>query len=170
RDGAMATLADRLHRALDAATIANTGEPLPESSRVVPSTGPADAIQVAVVGAHLAGQPLNSQLTDRGATLLATVLTAPGYSLYALAGAVPPKPGLIFDGRGAGRIEVEIWSVPSAAFGSFVAGIPAPLGIGTIRLEDGSFVQGFLCEAHAIAGAQDITSRGGWRAFVGGTA
>jgi allophanate hydrolase len=168
RDGAIATLADRLHRALDQATLANTGEPLPEASRVVPSTGPADAIKVAVVGAHLAGQPLNWQLTERGATLLATALTAPGYSLYALAGTVPPKPGLIFDGQGAGGIEVEIWSVPSAAFGSFVAGIPAPLGIGTIRLEDGSSVQGFLCEAHAIAGAQDITARGGWRAFVGG--
>jgi allophanate hydrolase len=80
---------------------------------------------------------------------------------------VPPKPGLVFDGTGRGGIEVEVWEMDAAAFGSFVGLIPAPLGIGTVKLADGSAVKGFLCEAHAVAGAEDITAFGGWRAWLG---
>ncbi len=87
-----------------------------------------------MVGAHLSGQPLNTQLTERNAKLLQTTRTAAGYRLYALANTSPPKPGLVFDGNGAGAIEVEIWEMDEAAFGSFVALIPSPLGIGTITL------------------------------------
>lgn len=166
RDGALAALADRLHRALEGAAIGATGRALPEGARVAPGPCPADAVEVAVVGAHLTGQPLNAQLTERGAALAATACTAPGYRLYALPGTVPPKPGLVFDGTGAGRIEVEVWRMPLHAFGSFVALIPAPLGIGTLTLEDGSAVKGFLCEAHALDGAEDITALGGWRAYL----
>ncbi len=122
--------------------------------------------RLAVVGAHLSGQPLNWQLRQRGARLLKTARTASGYRLYALAGQTPPKPGLIFDGSGAGGIEVEIWDMDMSAFGGFVAAIPAPLGIGTLRLDDGAPVQGFLCEAHGLAGARDITEFGGWRRFL----
>jgi allophanate hydrolase len=80
---------------------------------------------------------------------------------------VPPKPGLVFDGKGKGGIEVEVWEMDAAAFGSFVGLIPAPLGIGTVRLADGSAVKGFLCEAYAVGGAEDITAFGGWRAWLG---
>ncbi len=121
------------------------------------------AIRLAVVGAHLTGQPLNHQLTGRGARFVCAVRTAPGYSLYALSGTSPAKPGLIYDGTGKGLIELEIWELDAAGFGSFVAEIPPPLGIGTITLEDGNRVKGFLCEAHALAGARDITEFGGWR-------
>jgi allophanate hydrolase len=92
--------------------------------------------------------------------------TAPGYSLYALAGTTPAKPGLIRNGSGAGLIEVEIWELDFAAFGSFVAEIPPPLGIGTVSLDDGAIVKSFLCEAIAVAGAQDITAFGGWRNWL----
>jgi allophanate hydrolase len=61
---------------------------------------------------------------------------------------------------------VEVWCVPEAAFGSFVAQIPSPLGIGKLLLADGRQVCGFLCEAQAINGAEDITALGGWRAFL----
>jgi allophanate hydrolase len=123
-------------------------------------------VEVAVVGAHLSGEPLNHQLTERGARLLKTCRTANDYRLYALTGTVPAKPGLVRDPsfRGAG-IELEIWAVPEDRFGDFVAAIPAPLGIGTVRLDDGAEVKCFICEPHAIPGATEITHFGGWRAY-----
>ncbi len=164
-DRAVAAAADTLHRALPAATIGATGVFLtPVLQR--PAVGGAELVRVAVVGAHLSGQPLNTQLTSRGARLVETVRTAAGYSFYALGGTVPPKPGLVFDGAGAGLIELEIWELAATAFGSFVAGVPAPLAIGTVRLEDGRTVQGFVCEAFAVKDAEDITGYGGWRRYL----
>lgn len=167
-DGILATLGDRLHRALPSALLGATSTRLDETPPVLtaPALAPQGSIEIAVVGAHLSGQPLNRQLTDRGSRLQRTARTAPGYRLYALAGTNPPKPGLLYDGTGAGNIEVEVWKMPEAAFGSFVAEIPPPLGIGTLRLADGTSRKGFLCEAHAVAGARDITGFGGWRAFL----
>lgn len=123
-------------------------------------------LRLAVVGAHLSGQPLNRQLTSRGATLITTTRTAPVYRLYALA-TEPPKPGLVRVGDvdGAGAIEVEVWELDAAAFGSFVDEIPAPLGIGRVILDDGTDVAGFMCEPIAVDGAVDITNLGGWRAY-----
>ena len=161
-DGMVAGLADRLHRTLADATIGATGWPLPPVAAAPPATG----YRIAVVGAHLSGQPLNHQLTALDARLVGTARTAPGYSLYALPGTVPAKPGLIRDGQGSGRIEIEIWELDAAGFGRFVAAIPAPLSLGTIALEEGRTVQGFLCEAHAVTGAEDITDFGGWRAWL----
>ncbi len=128
-----------------------------------------DSIKVAVVGAHLTGQPLNHQLTSRAATLLATVCTAPIYKFYALTGTTPPKPGLIrlvTDSGEGHKIEVEVWEMPLIHFGSFVAEIPPPLGIGTLVLESGETVKGFICEGYAIAEAEEISSYGGWRAYL----
>lgn len=133
--------------------------PLPEAPR--------DEIAVAVVGAHLSGMALNSELRTLGGRLLKTASTAPDYKLYALKGTKPPKPGMLRVETGAGSaIEVEVWALSPASFGAFVAAIPAPLSIGTIRLADGSAVQGFLVEAAAVNGARDISSFGGWRAFM----
>jgi allophanate hydrolase len=121
---------------------------------------------MAVAGAHLAGQPLNHQLTSRRARFVRTVRSSPAYRLYALAGTVPPKPGLVYDAtfRGEG-IELEVWSLSEAAFGSFVNEVPPPLAIGTVKLEDGTSVSGFVCEPHALVGATEITSYGGWRRY-----
>jgi allophanate hydrolase len=165
-DGAIASLAASLHRTLADPTIGGTGLPLPPARSFAGGAGVADGVEVAVVGAHLSGLPLNHQLTSRGGRLLRAARTAPGYSFYALPGTTPPKPGLVFDGTGEGRVEVEVWSLPASGFGSFVAEIPAPLGIGTLVLEDGSAVKGFVCEAHAVREAEDITAHGGWRAFL----
>ena len=125
-------------------------------------------IFVAVVGAHLTGQPLNSQLTERQARLVKTCRTAPEYRLYALEGTVPPKPGLerLANGVAGYAIEVEVWAMSPESFGSFVALIPSPLGIGTLRLEDGSDVKGFICEPYALAAAEEISPFGGWRAYL----
>ncbi len=163
-DGALAAIGDVLHRALADSKLGATTKPLAETPAVVTST--ANTIDVAVVGAHLTGQPLNWQLTERNAQLVRVTRTAPGYSFYALADTVPQKPGLVFDGVGAGNIEVEIWRMPVPAFGSFVALIPAPLAIGTLRLADGSSAKGFLCESYAIERATEITRHGGWRAWL----
>jgi allophanate hydrolase len=163
-DWKIAGLADRMHRALADPKVGGTGFPLPPAALPLVKT---PRVQLAVVGAHLTGQPLNRQLTDRGATLVRTARTGQGYSLYALANTAPAKPGLIFDGMGEGQIEVEIWEMDFAAFGSFVAEIPPPLGIGTATLEDGAKVKCFLVEAHAVAGAEDITAFGGWRKWLG---
>jgi allophanate hydrolase len=165
-DGMLAAVGDALHRSLAGARLGSTAIALASTPPVRPKAAPAKSVTVAVVGAHLSGQPLNTQLTQRNAELLETTRTAAGYRLYALSNTSPPKPGLVFDGIGPGSIEVEIWEMDAAAFGSFVALIPAPLGIGTITLDDGRSVQGFLCEAHAIRGAEDITAFGGWRAWL----
>jgi allophanate hydrolase len=162
-DEKIARLADRLHRTLENAGVGGTGLPLPAPS---PVASRSNAISLAVVGAHLSGQPLNWQLIDRKARLVRTARTASGYSFYSLAGTKPAKPGLVYDGKGKGLIEVEIWEVDAAGFGTFVAAIPPPLGIGTIKLEDGGTVQGFLCEAHAVENAEDITAFGGWRNWL----
>jgi len=128
----------------------------------------ADTVRLAVVGAHLAGEVLHHQLSDRGATLVSETTTAPVYRLFALA-TDPPKPGLVRVGpdEDGAAIEVEVWALEPAAFASFVNEIPAPLGIGRIVLLDGSDVAGFICEPIALAeGAVDITRYGGWRAFL----
>jgi allophanate hydrolase len=115
--------------------------------------------------------PLNGELRSAGARLIERTATAPHYRLYALAGTKPAKPGLLRVKTGAGAsIEVEVWALPDAAFGRFVAAVPPPLSIGTLELADGSAVKGFLVEAEAVAGARDISSFGGWRAFVANNA
>ena len=123
-------------------------------------------LPVAVVGAHLSGLPLNGQLRERGATLRERTRSAPHYRLFALPGTTPPKPGLQRCVEGGSAIEVEVWDMPMAALGSFLALIPAPLGLGSVELADGRQVHGFLCEAHALVGARDISHFGGWRAYL----
>jgi len=130
-----------------------------------------DAIEIVVVGAHLSGMALNHQLTELGGSLVRNARTARDYRLYVLPGATPPKPGLIREPGFAGSgetpgLEVEVWSLSPAAFGAFVAAIPAPLGVGKITLADGAQVSGFLCEAYALVDAPEITHLGGWRAYV----
>ncbi|MEO8807438.1 MAG: allophanate hydrolase [Burkholderiaceae bacterium] len=123
-------------------------------------------LPIAVAGAHLAGLPLNGQLTERGATLREATTTAPHYRLFALPNTTPPKPGMLRVAEGGAAIAVEVWDVPITAVGSFLALIPPPLGLGSLELADGRHVHGFVCEAHALAGARDVTSYGGWRAFL----
>lgn len=164
-DSAIAALADRLHRSQPFGMGRDRDAALPEASRIVPA---AEAlIPVVVVGAHLSGMPLNGQLTSARGVLLKTCRTAGDYRLFALPDTVPPKPGLLrepgFEGDG---LEVEVWGLSPAAFGAFVNAIPAPLGVGKVRLDDGTSATGFLCEPYAIAGARDITTLGGWRAYI----
>ncbi|HUV99399.1 MAG TPA: allophanate hydrolase [Gallionella sp.] len=125
-------------------------------------------VRVAVCGAHLDGLPLNHQLTSRGAHLVARTRSSPDYKLYALPGGPPQRPGLVraANGETGSAIEVEVWEMAAREFGSFVAGIPAPLGIGTLTLADGSQAMGFICEQYAVAGAEDITRFGGWHSYL----
>ena len=157
-------IGDRLHRTNANATLGAGTVPLSATTRVA-EIEPTNTVRLAVVGAHLRGQPLNHQLTERGARFIAQTRTASGYSLYALPNSAPPKPGLARD-EGQGMIEIELWDVPLNTFGSFVASIPAPLGIGSIALEDGTLVKGFICEQYALEQAPDITHFGGWRNFL----
>jgi allophanate hydrolase len=124
----------------------------------------ADEIRLAVVGAHLKGQPLNRELTDLNAQLVWSGKTAPLYRFFAL-NTTPPKPGMLRVETGGAAIDVEVWSLMPAAFGTFVANVPAPMAIGTMVLETGESVKGFLCEPAALTTARDITHYGGWRAF-----
>ncbi|HET9871139.1 MAG TPA: hypothetical protein VFP89_00920 [Propionibacteriaceae bacterium] len=120
---------------------------------------------LAVVGAHLSGQPLNRQLVARGAELVETTHTAPSYRLYALA-TDPPKPGLVRVSDGGTSIEVEVWRLDAEAFGDFVWQVPRPMTIGKVELVDGSLISGFGVEQIALVGAPDISSYGGWRAWL----
>ncbi|MBB4000522.1 allophanate hydrolase [Aureimonas pseudogalii] len=161
-DEALGAFASALHAA------AGTGAGLDRNLVLAPVAAmQEDRILVTVVGAHLTGMPLNGELTELGGRLVREGRTAPFYRLYALPGTVPAKPGLVRDPAFAGPgIAVEVWSLDPAGFGRFVAGIPQPLGIGKLALDDGSEVSGFVCEPSAIRGALEVTEFGGWRAYV----
>ncbi|MBB5062340.1 allophanate hydrolase [Granulicella mallensis] len=166
QETALLVLADRLHRGL-VSTLGVSDRKLAETPALVAATPPPGCLLMAVVGAHLTGQPLNWQLTERKGSLLRTCRTYSNYKFYALKGTVPPKPGLVrvpgFEGPG---IEVEVWALPEDTVGSFVDGVPQPLSIGTLRLEDGVLVKGFLVEPAATDDAIEITHLGGWRKYL----
>ena len=161
QDAPLLHLASRLQQALGG-TLGATGHALPPAETL--SLLPSGQVRVAVVGAHLTGLPLNPQLTERGARRVAATNTAARYRLYALPDG--KRPGLVQVEVGGAAIACEVWELPAANFGSFVAGIPAPLGIGKVTLADGTEVNGFICEPIGVIGARDITEFGGWRAWL----
>lgn len=164
-DWQLAELGQRFHHA-SGMTQGATGLPLPEPEAIEGLTTQA-WVRVAVVGAHLRGMPLHQQLTERHARFVGEARTAPDYLLFALGNTQPPKPGLLRVAKGQGvPVALEIWEMSAAHFGTFVALIPGPLGIGSLQLDDGQTVQGFLCEAQATLGAKDISRFGGWRAYI----
>ncbi len=136
------------------------------------SLGPApsgDEIPIAVVGAHLSGMALNGELRGLSGRLLEASATALDYRLYALS-SHPPKPGMLRVEAGTGTsIELELWALPAVSFAHFVASVPPPLSIGTVRLKDGRTVKGFLVEAADVKDAREISSFGGWRSYVKAT-
>jgi allophanate hydrolase len=162
-DGRLASIGRAFH-ALSGGTIGATGQPLPPLAPIA-SACPDGMIEIAVVGAHLSGMPLNAELLDGGGVFLRAVETEPVYRLYALPGGAVPKPALVRVAGDGVAIETEVWALPVEAFARFAAKIPPPLGIGTLRLADGSAPKGFLGEAVAMAHAEDISSFGGWRAY-----
>jgi allophanate hydrolase len=140
---------------------------LPLPQRPVPPARLRDGyVPLAVCGAHMQGLPLNHQLRDRGGFFVQATVTAPRYRLFALPGGPPLRPGMIRVHQDGARIELEVWALPTEQVGSFIAAIPAPLGMGKIELDSGALVTGFLCEGYASEGAADITSYGGWRDYV----
>ena len=159
--------------ATEAADVAGTvteKKPAAAANTIAPLPFQEPTVALAVVGAHLRGQPLNWQLQEAGARFVTATQTATGYTLYALANTQPPKPGLVrvTDQQGA-PIAVEVWDMPLRSFGKFVADVPAPLGIGSVQLANGLTVKGFICEPSAVSngsGALDITSFGGWLAYL----
>jgi allophanate hydrolase len=167
RDAELASIGRRFH-ADTGLTLGATGEPQPPLAPLSPAPR-RDEIALAVVGAHLSGMPLNRELKALGARFLQATATAPDYRLFALAGTKPAKPGLLRVAEGGGAIEVELWALSAAAFGKFVAAVPPPLSIGTLRLADGGEAKGFVVEAAATTDARDITRFGGWRAYVAET-
>ncbi|MCO6187530.1 allophanate hydrolase [Rhizobium sp. L1K21] len=159
-DGAAASLAARL----EAGAMGATDWARPAFKPLDAAANP-DEIEIVVCGAHMSGLPLNHELTSRGARFIKACNTAAQYRFYALAGGPPKRPGLVHDTDGA-SIAVEVWALPKHAFGSFMAGIPEPLCIGTVTLEDGTRAKGFLCEAYATKDAIEITALGSWRAYI----
>ncbi len=165
QDSALAAIG-RVFHAATGLPLGALGKPQPPLSRSS-STAADGEVPIAVVGAHLSGMPLNGELRALGGRLLARDTTASHYRLYALPGTRPPKPGLLRVKNGAGAaIEVEVWALSESAFGRFVAAVPPPMSIGTLELDRGQRVKGFLVEAEAVDGARDISSFGGWRAFM----
>lgn len=123
-------------------------------------------IEVGVCGAHMEGLPLNHQLVNLKAEYVKTCKTAAGYRLFDVPEKVPPRPGLVKDSTSPYAIALEVWKMPLENFGAFMVQIASPLGIGTLFLEDGSTVYGFICECDAIKGAQEISEFGGWRGYL----
>jgi allophanate hydrolase len=164
-DAALARLGALWQSALQLPVGARLGVPRPVDLAIAAESRSAAALKLAVVGAHLQGMPLHGQLAERGCRLLARTRTSPHYRLYALSGTVPPKPGLARVAEGGRAIELEVYEMPQSQVGSFLELIPPPLGLGSVELEDGRWVKGFICEPSALAGAQDISGFGGWRAY-----
>jgi allophanate hydrolase len=163
RDGLLASVGLALERTGER-RMGATGLPVPPAPPLAPAARP-DEIELAVCGAHMSGLPLSGELTSRGGHFLRTAETTPEYRLYRLPGRPPARPGLVRAERGA-SIAVEVWAMPQAELGAFLAGIPAPLSIGTVALSDGTAPKGFLCEEAAVVDAVDITALGGWRAAL----
>ena len=166
QDEPLLHLAQRLQQAYSL-PLGATGIALPQYIPF-PTSSRSGQVRIAVCGAHLSGLPLNEQLTSRQGKLVTSTATSPDYRLYALSGKPPQRPGLIRVSKNEQgvAIEVEVWELPARELGSFVANIPAPLGIGTITLASGETVQGFLCEHYAIENAADISHFGGWRNYL----
>jgi allophanate hydrolase len=163
-DWALAELGQRYHHATGL-TQGALGLALP-AMQMLGGAGQPQSLPLAVVGAHLSGMPLNSQLTERGARLIRSTRTIDRYRLYALPGTTPPKPGLKRVASQGAAIAVEVWDMPLRQLGSFLALIPPPLGLGKLELADGTWVTGFICEAYALDDALDVTPHGGWRAYI----
>ncbi|MCP5367987.1 MAG: allophanate hydrolase [Hyphomicrobiales bacterium] len=162
-DGRLAALGAALQRAAGGA-LGATDWVLPAAAAARPGADGGE-IALAVVGAHMSGLPLNHQLTDLGGRFLYAARTAPGYRLFSLPGGPPHRPGLL-RATGGTAIDLEVWALPAPRFGDFMRQVPKPLAIGTLTLEDGEDVKGFLCESWATDGALDITQLGGWRAHL----
>jgi allophanate hydrolase len=146
--------------------LGGTGLSYPETSAAALETD-SSRMTIAVVGAHLTGEPLNDQLTDRDGRFVRKTKTAPIYQLFAIPGTSPPKPGLVRVGAECGvSIELELWQLPTAVFGEFLMKVPSPLTIGVIHLCDGRTVKGFLCEEVAVQDALNISAFGGWKAYL----
>jgi allophanate hydrolase len=165
QDGLLAAIGSHLH-ATSGVPIGHTGASLPQPKNSLTVAAPGE-IELVVVGAHLSGMPLNHELTARNARFLRAGATTTDYKLYALAGGPPFRPGLMRVACGDGKaIATEVWALSSEALGSFMAGIPGPLGIGTTKLADGTSPKGFIVEAEGIVGAKDVSEFGGWRAYI----
>jgi allophanate hydrolase len=165
QDGLLAAIGSHLHAA-SGVPIGRTAALLPQPKNSLTVAAPGE-IELVVVGAHLSGMPLNHELTARNARFLRAGATTTDYKLYALAGGPPFRPGLMRVACGDGKaIATEVWALSSEALGSFMAGIPGPLGIGTTKLADGTSPKGFIVEAEGIVDAKDVSEFGGWRAYI----
>jgi allophanate hydrolase len=164
-DRALLALADALHRAGDA-TAGALGLPLPPPGPRAGQWSDGGGVDLVVIGAHMRGLPLNRQLADVGGRYVGPARTAPIYRLVALVSLDPPRPGAVRVEKGGASVEAEIWRLPTAAFGAFVASVEPPHAIGKVALDDGRWLPGFLCDAVAAAGQPDIGAYGGWRNWL----
>ena len=164
RDWLTAALARDLH-AKSGVTLGATGWALPSAAPTETATIPGE-IELVVVGAHLSGMPLNRELTELDAVFDRAVSTTPHYRLYALPTSPVAKPGLVRNEADGVAIKAEVWRLTPEGFGKFVSNIPSPLGIGTLTLADGTSAKGFICEAYAVEGAEDVSNYGGWRDYI----
>ncbi len=165
-DGMLASIGRVFHRA-SAVTLGATGQLLPAADMDHAASSLDGFIEIVVVGAHLSGMPLNHELTANGGIFRRAVATTADYRFHALAGGPPKRPGLLRVADSTGLpVQTEVWALPPDGFGRFVQGIPSPLGIGTLRLADGSTPKGFLVEPEGLTGAEDISRYGGWRNYI----
>jgi len=161
-DHYLLSLADALQRHTGLPVIGGHAPNLSAPATVARS----DMARLVVCGAHLDGLALNWQLKQRGGRLLEVTQSSADYQLYALAGGPPFRPGMLRVAQGGVAIAVEVWELPSRELGSFLTGIPAPLGLGKVQLADGRWESGFICEPYGLEGATDISHLGGWRAYL----
>ncbi|MBK1878108.1 allophanate hydrolase [Pelagicoccus mobilis] len=160
-DEKLLQVANKLHVASDLALGTSDQKVFPELAPF-----PTETLSIAVCGAHMSGLPLNSQLTELGATFNRAEKTSPNYRLFALPGTTPPKPGMVRDSSAGASIDLEIWELPKTQWAAFIEQIPSPLGIANIELADGTFVKGFSCEAWATSNATEVTNHGNWRKYI----
>ncbi|CAA0134973.1 Allophanate hydrolase [Mycolicibacterium vanbaalenii] len=121
----------------------------------------ADHVELVVFGAHLFGGPLAHQLTDLGARFVGEITTAPRYRMTVLP-TTPAKPAVtrVSDDAAGAALAGHRWLLSPASLGRFLAALPAPMQLGKVEFEDGSWRTAFGCDGSA-RGA-DISRYGGW--------
>jgi allophanate hydrolase len=164
KDNVIAEIAYKLQKSGHAA-LGATDWPL-DTKHLTNDVDPNTELALSVCGAHMSGLPLNGELTKLSARYLYTTTTSENYQLFRLAGSNPVRPGLVRTPNTGVAIELEVWAIPLEHVGTFISGIPMPLGIGKVVLKDGSQVSGFICEKISEDGAENISHFGSWRNYI----
>ena len=134
-------------------------------TRIVADPEPAaDGVLLAINGTLMRGLKLNPNMIAAGASFVREDRSEPVYRLWTINDDHPAMVR-ITDGSGV-SVAVEIWSVPPGGLAGILLKEPPGLSIGKVVLANGETVLGVLGEPALVEGQREITTYGGWRAYI----